>query len=70
MTPPELSYDILERGIMLAGGGALLGGFPRLIGERTGVKVAVAKQPLESVARGLGRLAEGTGDYDFEFRAR
>ncbi|MBP5173551.1 MAG: rod shape-determining protein, partial [Clostridia bacterium] len=69
-TPPELSSDILGSGIMLAGGGALLGGFPRLIGDRTGVRVQVAKQPLESVVRGLGRLAEGAEDYEYEFRAR
>ena len=50
-TPPELSADILSYGIMLSGGGALLGGLPRLISENTGVRVTVAKQPLESVVR-------------------
>jgi len=69
-TPPELSSDILGYGIMLAGGGALLGGLPKLISEQTGVRVTVAKQPLDSVVRGLGRLIEGGTDFDYEFRAR
>ena len=69
-TPPELSADILSYGIMLSGGGALLGGLPRLISENTGVRVTVAKQPLESVVRGLGRIIEGSSDYPVEFRAR
>ncbi|MCQ2428271.1 MAG: rod shape-determining protein [Clostridia bacterium] len=69
-TPPELSADILNYGIMLAGGGALLRGLPKLISEQTGVRVTVAKQPLESVVRGLGRLIEGGTDFGYEFRAR
>ncbi len=57
-TPPELSADIFDSGIMLAGGGALLRGLPSLITERTGLKVNVAAKPLDCVALGLGRGIE------------
>ena len=57
-TPPELSADIFDSGIMLAGGGALLRGLPALITERTGLKVNVAAKPLDCVALGLGRGIE------------
>lgn len=53
-TPPELSADIYDRGITLAGGGALLRGLPTLITERTGLRVNVANRPLDCVALGLG----------------
>ena len=53
-TPPELSADIFDHGITLAGGGALLRGLPNLITERTGLRVNVAKRPLDCVALGLG----------------
>jgi len=60
-TPPELSADIFEYGIMLTGGGALLGGLPQLITENTGIRVTVAKNPLESVCLGIGRVIESSG---------
>lgn len=57
-TPPELSADIFDSGIMLAGGGALLRGLPALITERTGLKVNVANRPLDCVALGIGKGIE------------
>ncbi len=57
-TPPELSADIYDAGIMLAGGGALLRGLPALITERTGLKVTVANRPLDCVALGIGKGIE------------
>lgn len=60
-TPPELSADIYDFGIMLTGGGALLAGLPALITETLGVRVTVAKAPLESVCLGIGRVIESSG---------
>lgn len=57
-TPPELSADIFDYGIMLTGGGALTGGLAQIIGEKAGVRVTVAKKPLDSVATGLGRVID------------
>ena len=69
-TPPELSADLYDFGIMLAGGGALLGGLAPLLSERTGVRVTVAKKPLDSVALGIGRVIEGGMDGVVNYRAR
>ena len=52
-TPPELAADILERGIIVAGGGSLLRGIDQIIRERTNVPVNVAEDPLLSVVKGL-----------------
>lgn len=60
-TPPELSADIYDFGIMLTGGGALLKGFDRLINERTGIRVHKAKKPLESVCMGILRVIQSEG---------
>jgi len=57
-TPPELSSDIYDNGIMLSGGGALLAGFDVLITQVTGIKAIVAKNPLDSVAIGIGHVIE------------
>lgn len=57
-TPPELSADIYDSGIMLAGGGAQLRGLPALITERTGLKATVASRPLDCVALGIGKGIE------------
>jgi len=54
-TPPELSADLISRGIVLAGGGALLRGLDKLISEETGLPVHVADDPLTAVALGTGR---------------
>ena len=52
--PPELSGDLIERGIFLAGGGALLKGLDRLISEEMNLQCFVADEPLFAVARGTG----------------
>lgn len=57
-TPPELSADIMERGIMLTGGGALLRGLDKLISAETGMPVNVAKSPLDCVVNGTGICLE------------
>lgn len=57
-TPPELVADIMERGIILAGGGALLRGLDELISERTEMPVRIADDPLTCVARGTGVVLE------------
>lgn len=55
-TPPELSADLIERGIMLAGGGALLRGMDKLISEETGLPVHMADDPITAVALGTGKV--------------
>jgi rod shape-determining protein MreB len=57
-TPPELAADIMDRGIMLAGGGALLSGLDKLIREETGMPVMVAESPLDCVAIGTGKVLD------------
>jgi rod shape-determining protein MreB len=53
--PPELSADLVDRGLVLAGGGALLRGLDKLLAEETGLPVHVAEDPLSAVAEGTGR---------------
>ncbi|MEI8176764.1 MAG: rod shape-determining protein [Candidatus Omnitrophota bacterium] len=55
-TPPELSADLIERGIVMAGGGSLLKGLDKLIQEETGLPVHVADDPLTAVALGTGKV--------------
>ena len=57
-TPPELSADILDRGIMLTGGGAMLRGLEELIGEKTGINTMTAEEPMKVVAIGTGQYVE------------
>ncbi len=57
-TPPELSSDLVERGIVMAGGGALLRGIDKLISEETGLPVHIAEDPLSVVALGTGKILE------------
>lgn len=54
-TPPELSADIIDRGIMLTGGGALLRGIDKLISENTNIPVYIAERPLDCVVDGTGK---------------
>jgi len=56
--PPELSADLVDRGFVLAGGGALLRGIDRLLSERTGLPVTIADDPLSAVANGTGSVLE------------
>ncbi|MCD7731358.1 MAG: rod shape-determining protein [Oscillospiraceae bacterium] len=57
-TPPELAADIIDQGITLAGGGALIRGLDRLINKETGMPVYVAETPLDCVADGTGKVLE------------
>lgn len=57
-TAPELSSDLVDRGIMMAGGGSLLKGLDRLISKETGLPVKVAEDPLFCVVRGAGKVVE------------
>ena len=55
-TPPELSSDLIEKGIVLAGGGSLLRGIDKLISEETGLPVHLAEDPMTAVALGTGKV--------------
>jgi rod shape-determining protein MreB len=57
-TPPELASDIVERGIILAGGGALLKGIDKILSQETEVPVFVSDDPLSCVALGAGKILE------------
>lgn len=57
-TPPELASDIAEKGIILAGGGALIKNLDKLLSEKTGMPVYVADNPLDSVVRGTGKTLQ------------
>jgi len=57
-TPPELAADIVDRGIILTGGGSLLNGLPQFIARETGVPVTLAKNPLNCVVLGTGKFLE------------
>lgn len=61
-TPPELAGDIVDRGITMTGGGALIRGLNRLISQRTGLPVQVDEDPLTSVVRGTAMVLEETPD--------
>ncbi|MDE5860915.1 MAG: rod shape-determining protein, partial [Ruminococcus sp.] len=62
-TPPELSADIIENGITLSGGSALLRGLDRLINRETGMPIYIAEYPLDCVAEGMGKILEKINDY-------
>ena len=57
-TPPELAADIIDQGIMLAGGGAQLKGLDKLIHSETGMPVLIAERPIDCVADGTGKVLE------------
>ena len=57
-TPPELAADIIDQGITLAGGGALIKGLDKLINRETGMPVNIAESPLDCVATGAGKVLE------------
>ena len=60
-TPPELSADIFDFGIVMVGGGALLPGIDQAINDRTGIRVIIPKRPTDCVCIGLGRMIQSTG---------
>ena len=62
-TPPELASDILERGIVLTGGGALLRGLDKRLRDETNLPVNIAEDPLTCVARGTGKVLENFSAY-------
>lgn len=62
-TPPELAADIVERGIFLTGGGALLPGLAELIREETNLPAFIADKPLECVVLGTGRILEDLDNH-------
>lgn len=63
-TPPELSADIIEQGITICGGGALLKGLDTLINNETGMPVYVAEYPLDCVVEGTGKVIENYSKYE------
>jgi rod shape-determining protein MreB len=62
-TPPELASDILDRGIVLTGGGALLRSFDKRLREETNLPVNIAEDPLTCVVRGAGKVIENFDHY-------
>ncbi len=69
-TPPELASDILDRGIVLTGGGALLKNLDKVIADAVGMPVFIADHPLDSVAIGTGRALENFERYRAAFERR
>ena len=67
-TPPELYTDIYERGIYLAGGGALLRGLDKRINDKTNIPVHIAEAPLQAVARGTGIALKNVDKFQFLMR--
>ena len=64
-TPPELSADIIDHGIMLTGGGALMRGLDMLIMQQTGMPVHIAERPLDCVVDGAGKRLELTMPHEY-----
>lgn len=62
-TPPEILSDVMQHGIYLSGGGALIRGLPEILSEYVGIPVRVADDPLTAVARGAGVILENLDDY-------
>jgi len=60
-TPPELASDIVDKGIVLTGGGSLLHGFTRLLAEETGIPIHLAEDPLSCIALGTGKILDDEG---------
>jgi len=62
-TPPELAADILDRGIILSGGGSLLRGLDQRLRDETNLPINVVEDPLTCVVRGTGKVLENLPDY-------
>ncbi len=67
-TPPELYTDIVQKGIYLAGGGALLRGFDKRLMDKINIPVYIAEDPLHAVARGSGIALKHLNDFNFLLR--
>ncbi len=63
-TPPELASDLLDSGVTLIGGGAILPGLDKLLSEQTGLEVRLAEEPITAVARGTAILLENLDEYE------
>ena len=63
ITPPELSSDIVDRGIMMTGGGALIRGLDKLLKHETNLPIHVDEEPLTCVVRGAGRILDDLTKY-------
>jgi len=63
-TPPELAADILDRGIILTGGGALIKGLDARIKEETNLPVIVGEDPLTAVVRGVAKVLDNLAKYE------
>jgi rod shape-determining protein MreB len=68
-TPPELSSDIAQNGLVVSGGGALLEGIDKLIHNKTNLSVSIADDPLTCVARGGGIALDMINKHDMGFLA-
>jgi len=69
-TPPELAADIIDRGITLTGGGALLRGIDILINEETGIPINIADNPLDCVVEGTAKRLENNMSFDTYYKKR
>ena len=67
-TPPELYADIVEKGIYLAGGGALLRGLDKRLTDKLNIKFHIAEDPLRAVARGTGIALKNVDKFSFLIR--
>jgi rod shape-determining protein MreB len=63
ITPPELASDIVDRGIVMTGGGALIRGLDILLAQETGLPIHVDEDPLTCVVRGSGRILDDFEKY-------
>ncbi|MGD2154535.1 MAG: rod shape-determining protein, partial [Gemmatimonadales bacterium] len=63
ITPPELASDIVDRGIVMTGGGSLIRGLDRLLQEETNLPIHVDEEPLTCVVRGGGRILDDLPRY-------
>ena len=63
ITPPELASDIVDRGIVMAGGGSLIGGLDVVLSQETSLPIRVDEDPLTCVVRGTGRILDDPDKY-------
>ena len=63
ITPPDLASDIVDRGIVMTGGGAMIRGLDRLLSHETNLPIHVDEEPLTCVVRGAGRILDDLQKY-------